>query len=105
MTVVKRVIAVAGETVDVRSDGRIFIDGDILEEPYVREHSYGDYCTVEFPYYVSEGRVFVLGDNRAVSVDSRAKEIGSIDIESQFVGKALIRVWPLKRIGIIKGYS
>lgn len=99
-TMIKRVIAVPGEKVEVNTNGRVLINGNIIDEPYVNEYSLGN-TTMEMPILLPPGRIFVIGDNRAVSIDSRSYLIGTIDIENQVIGRALLRVWPLTRIGLI----
>ena len=97
---VKRVIAVAGDWVDIDKDGNVYVNNVLLDEPYVTEKSLG-ICDITLPYQVPEGRIFVLGDHRATSVDSRSSTIGSIS-EEYLVGKILFRVWPLTDIGMVK---
>ena len=94
---VKRVIARSGEWVDIDEDGYVYVDGEKLDEPYVDEHALGE-CDITLPYQVPEGRVFVMGDHRSVSVDSRSTSIGCVSDE-QIVGKLLLRVWPLNEFG------
>jgi signal peptidase I len=95
----KRVIAVGGETVDVRADGTVFVDGEPLEEPYVLGKSLGE-CNIELPYKVPDSRLFVMGDSRAKSVDSRVAAVGAVSAE-QVVGKVILRVWPLSKFGAV----
>jgi signal peptidase I len=75
----------------------VSVNGQPLEEPYVTEKALG-VCDIEFPYQVPDERVFVLGDHRSVSVDSRSSQVGCVAKE-QIVGKLVFRVWPLQRIG------
>ncbi len=97
---VKRVIAGPGEWIDIEEDGRVFVNGEELREPYLREKAYGE-VTIELPYQVPEERYFVMGDHRATSADSRNASVGCI-AEEQIVGRIVFRVWPLKRIGRIE---
>ena len=90
---VKRVIARSGEWVDIRANGDIYINNKPLDEPYLTEKSLGD-CNIQLPYQVPESRIFVVGDHRSVSIDSRNTAVGCV-AEEQIVGKLVFRVWPL----------
>ena len=97
---VKRVIAGPGEWVDIKQDGTVYVDGVKKEEPYISDKAYGD-CDIELPYQVPESRIFVMGDHRSISVDSRNSFVGCI-AEEQIVGKIVFKVWPLGQFGVIQ---
>lgn len=96
---VKRVIARAGEWVDIDEEGNVFVNDRRLEEPYLSDKALGE-TNIELPYQVPEGRIFVMGDNRSVSIDSRNTSIGCISTE-QIVGRIVFRVWPLDKFGAV----
>lgn len=96
---VKRVIANSGDWVDIDLDGNVYVNQKKIDEPYLEEKAFGE-PTIDFPYQVPDERVFVLGDNRSVSIDSRHSSIGCVTSE-QIVGKIVFRVWPLNKIGPI----
>ena len=96
---VKRVIAHAGDWVDITQEGDVYVNGELLDEPYLDAKAFGD-CNIELPYQVPESRVFVMGDHRGVSVDSRNTAVGCV-AEEQVVGKLVFRVWPMDGIGEI----
>lgn len=95
----KRVIAGGGDYIEIDNEGKVYVNDKKLEEPYLMGQSLGK-CELDFPYQVPEGMLFVLGDNRAVSMDSRIKAIGCVE-KDQIVGKVVFRAWPLTRMGIM----
>lgn len=97
---IKRYIAGPGTWVDIAEDGTVFLNGEVLDEPYLTEKSLG-ICDLEFPYQVPEGTYFLLGDHRETSVDSRHSSVGCISDE-QIVGKIVYCVWPFESFGTVK---
>ena len=97
---VKRVIAGPGDWVDIDKDGNVFVNNEKLSEPYLDDKAYGE-TNIELPYQVPDGRIFVMGDNRSVSIDSRNTSIGCVS-EEQIVGKIVYRVWPFSQIGRVR---
>ena len=96
---VKRCIAGPGQWVDIDESGNVYVDGKLLEEPYLTEKSLGG-SNIELPYQVPESRYFVMGDHRVTSIDSRSTVIGCVE-KSQIVGKVFLRVWPLSGFSLI----
>ncbi len=95
--IVKRIIAVGGQTVDLdEKTGEVIVDGVVLEEKYTTSKT--EARDTQFPIEVDEGKVFVLGDNRSVSKDSRYQEVGLID-EDWIIGKVQYRFYPFNEIG------
>lgn len=97
---IKRVIATAGQYVDIHEDGTVLVDGVALDEPYIKEKSKGE-CNIELPYQVEDGRIFVMGDDRIVSLDSRITSVGTIS-NDKVLGRVLFKVWPISAIGMVK---
>ena len=95
----KRVIALPEDEVVIDSDGNVYVNAQLLEEPYVTDKSLGD-CDLEFPYKVPGTGYFVLGDRRSNSVDSRNSMVGTVS-QDDIIGKVFLRVWPLDRLGLI----
>ena len=96
---VKRVIGTPGDWIDLDTDGNVYVNNVKIDEPYLMDKALGD-CNIELPYQVPESRVFVMGDNRSVSVDSRNTAVGCV-AEEQIVGKIVFRVWPVDTFGAI----
>ena len=97
---VKRVIGVSGDWINIDQDGYVYVNGNKLEESYVKEFIKGE-TDEEFPIQVGEKSVFVLSDERDILTDSRNEEIGQIKSDD-VIGKVVIRIWPIKQIKIIK---
>lgn len=97
---VKRCIAGPGQWVDIDESGNVYVDGKLLEEPYLTEKSLGG-SNIELPYQVPDNRYFCMGDHRSTSVDSRHTEIGCVS-EEQIVGKIVFRVFPFREFGKLK---
>lgn len=99
---VKRVIAQSGDWVDISEDGTVYVNNQMIDEPYLQEKSFGD-CNIDLPYQVPESRIFVMGDNRSISIDSRNTAVGCV-AEEQIVGKIVFCVWPLNGFGSVKDH-
>ena len=95
----KRVIALPEDEVAIDAEGNVYVNGEILDEPYVTDKCLGN-CDLEFPYKVPGTGYFVLGDQRTNSVDSRNSVIGAIPQED-IIGKVFFRVWPFSGIGLV----
>ncbi len=95
----KRVIGIAGDWIDMKEDGTVYVNGEKLHEPYVDDLAYGE-CDIEFPYQVPDNRIFVMGDHRSVSVDSRSTSVGCI-ADEYIIGKVIFRLWPWESVGTL----
>lgn len=97
---VKRIIAMPGQTLDL-VDGKVYVDGQPLDESYYDGTTASIDPTVEYPITVDEDCVFVMGDNRPHSKDSRSSELGQVPFDA-ILGKAQIRIWPLNAFGVTR---
>ena len=93
---IKRVIGLPGDWIEMDTDGNIYLNGEKLDEPYVQQKDFGE-CDLEFPFQVPQEQYFVVGDMRESSIDSRNTLIGCIP-KDQIVGKVFFRIWPFKNI-------
>ena len=93
---IKRVIGIPGDWIEIDTDGTVYLNGEKLDEPYAEQLAVGE-CDLEFPYQVPQEQYFVLGDMRETSIDSRNTLIGCV-AKDQIVGKVFFRIWPLKSI-------
>lgn len=96
---IKRVIAMPGDTVVIDESGNVIVNGEVLDEPYITDKGLGE-CDIEFPFTVPENTYFLMGDHRTTSIDSRSTVIGCIPTE-QIVGKLFFRVWPLSDLELL----
>lgn len=97
---IKRCIAGPGEWVDIDDTGNVSVNGEYLVEPYISEKAFGE-CDLKLPYQIPDGRWFLMGDSRAVSIDSRSSVVGCI-AQEQIVGKIIFRVWPFEKFGAVQ---
>lgn len=92
----KRVIGTAGDVIDIKEDGTVYLNGEVLDEPYVNEKALGE-CDIKLPYQVPDNRIFVMGDHRSTSIDSRSTSVGCI-ADEYIIGKVILHIWPFKFI-------
>lgn len=97
---IKRIVATSSQWVNIDEEGNVFVNDKLLKEPYLEKTSIVE-SDISYPYQVPEESYFVLGDERELSIDSRNSQIGAISQED-IIGKVIFKVWPIKKIGIIK---
>ena len=95
---IKRVIGIPGDWIEIDTDGTVYLNGKKLDEPYAEQIAFGE-CDLEFPFQVPQESYFVLGDMRESSIDSRNTLVGCVEYE-QIIGKIFFRIWPLKEMRI-----
>ena len=95
---IKRVIGIPGDWIEIDTDGTVYLNGEKLDEPYAEQIAFGE-CDLEFPFQVPQEQYFVLGDMRESSIDSRNTLVGCVENE-QIIGKIFFRIWPLKNMRI-----
>lgn len=91
---VKRVIGIPGDWIEIDTDGAVYLNGEKLDEPYAQQIAFGE-CDLEFPFQVPQEQYFVLGDMRESSIDSRNTLVGCVE-NDQIIGKIFSRIWPLE---------
>ena len=89
---IKRVIGIPGDWIEIDTDGTVYLNGEKLDEPYANQIAFGE-CDLEFPFQVPPEQYFVLGDMRESSIDSRNTLVGCVETE-QIIGKIFFRIWP-----------
>lgn len=96
---IKRVIGLGGDVIEIDDSGNVKVNDVLIEEPYVTEMGLGE-CDIEFPFTVPENEYFLMGDQRMTSIDSRSTVIGCVKTE-QMIGKLFLKIWPLNELSII----
>lgn len=97
---IKRCVASEYQWVDIDEKGNVYVDGEQLDEPYVTEKAFGE-TNISLPYQVPDQSIFVMGDHRATSIDSRNTSVGPISMDN-VVGRIVFRVWPLSEFGFVE---
>ena len=97
---VRRVIGLSGDKINIDSNGYVFVNEKKLDENYIQSRKDNPLRDEIFPYTVSQGHIFVLGDHRTHAIDSRMRDLGAID-QNQIVGKVVLRVYPVIRFSVL----
>lgn len=97
---IKRIIGVAGDTITINEQGFVYVNNELLDEPYILDRALGE-CDITFPCHVTDNHFFILGDRRSTSIDSRSSVIGLVDAD-QIIGKICFRLWPFDVFGIVE---